>query len=46
MNGAYKIPTGAGVIGGAMIVKFEGFDGVSGDLAGEVVASGAALFVV
>lgn len=43
-NGSYSTPSGGGVIGGPMIVKIDGFDGVSKDLGGEVVANGSALF--
>jgi len=43
-NGAYSTPAGGGVIGGPMIVKIDGYDGISKDLNGEVVPHGSALF--
>ena len=43
-NGQYSTPAGAGIIGGPMIVKIDGYDGVSKELNGETLANGSALF--
>jgi hypothetical protein len=43
-NGQYTTPRDGGIIGGPMIVKIDGYDGISKDLGGEVVANGSALF--
>ena len=43
-NGQYTTPAGGGIVGGPMIVKIDGYDGVSKDLSGEIVPNGSALF--
>jgi hypothetical protein len=43
-NGKYVTPRDGGIVGGPMIVKIDGYDGISKDLGGEMVANGSALF--